>query len=91
MNVEMEIRFFRQAHRFIKKADTPLKEKLKEEILKIRDNPTIGELLTGKLKYLRAHHFNFIRTQYRLAYTVEKNLIIIAIGTRENFYRDLLN
>lgn len=87
----MEIVFLRQAHRFIKKADKPLKEKIKEEVLKIVENPKIGEHLNGKLKNLRSHHFRFVRTQYRIAYMVKGNLIIVAVGSRENFYRDLLN
>lgn len=87
----MEIVFLRQAHKFIKKADKPLKEKIREEVLKIGENPKIGKSLNGKLKNLRSHHFGFIRTQYRIAYEVRGNLIIVAIGTRENFYRDLLD
>ena len=87
----MEIVFLRQAHRFIKKADKPLKEKIREEVLKIGENPRIGEALTGKLKHLRSHHFSFVRTQYRIAYETRNDLIIIAIGTRENFYRDLVD
>lgn len=86
----MEIVFLRQAHRFIKKADLPLKEKIREEVLKIGENPKIGKPLTGKLKKLRSHYFRFVRTQYRIAYEVKDNLIIVAIGTRENFYRDLI-
>lgn len=87
----MKIVFLRQAHRFIKKADPPLKEKIKEEVLKIAENPQIGEALTGKLKPLRSHHFHFVKTQYRIAYKVEGNLIIVVVGSRENFYRDLIN
>ena len=87
----MEIVFLRQAHRFIKKADKPLKERLREEVLKIGENPKIGEFLTGKLKNLRSHHFHFVKTQYRIAYRVKGNLIIVAIGTRENFYKDLID
>ena len=86
----MEIVFLRQAHRFIKKADKPLKEKIKEEVLKIEFDPKIGEQLNGKLKHLRSHHFRFIRTQYRIAYMIKNNVIVVAIGTRENFYRDLI-
>ncbi len=86
----MKIIFLRQAHRFIKKADQPLKDKIKEEVLKIADQPKIGEQLSGKLKNLRSHHFRFVRTQYRIAYTIKNNLIIITIATRENFYRDLV-
>lgn len=87
----MEIIFLRQAHRFIKKADKPLKERIREEVLRIGENPKIGESLTGKLKNLRSHHFSFVQTQYRIAYTIKDDLIVVAIGTRENFYRDLID
>lgn len=86
----MEIIFLRQAYRFIKKADQPLKDKIKEEVLKIAHQPKIGEQLSGRLKSLRSHHFHFVRTQYRIAYTIKNNLMIITIATRENFYRDLV-
>lgn len=87
----MQIVFLRQTHRFIKKADKPLKEKIREEVLKIGENPKIGESLTGKLKNLRSHHFSFVRTQYRIAYATKNDLIVVTIGTRENFYRDLID
>ena len=86
----MKIIFLRQAHRFIKKADKPLKSRFEEEVLRIAENPKIGPQLSGKLHALRSHHFSFIKTQYRIAYTVKDDLLIVAIGTRENFYRDLL-
>lgn len=87
----MEIVFLRQAHRFIKKADKPLKEKIREEVLRIGQNPKIGESLAGKLKKLRSHHFSFVRTQYRIVYEIKDDLIVVVIGTRENFYRDLID
>lgn len=85
----MKILFLRQAHRFIKKANPPLKEKIKEEVLKIVANPQIGGTLKGKLKPLRSHHFHFSKTQYRIAYKIQDDLIIIVVGSRENFYRNL--
>lgn len=85
----MDIIFLRQAHRFIRKADKPLREKIKEEVLRLQEYPALGKLLTGKMKTIRAHRFHFHRTGYRIAYRVQNNLLIIAIATRENFYRDL--
>lgn len=85
----MEIFFLRQAHRFIKKADSHLKEKIKQEVLKIKENPSLGETLSGNFKGLRSHHFSFTKTQYRIAYQFKENILIIAIASRENFYRDL--
>ena len=84
----MEVVFLRQAHKFIKKADKPLKEKIKQEILFIVDNPKSGTLLTN-IKNVRSHKFIFKKTHYRIAYTIENNLIIISVASRENFYRDL--
>ncbi len=85
----MQVIFLRQAHRFIKRADTPLKAKIHEEIAKIQHDPQCGELLTGKLKGIRSKHFFFVRTQYRIAYKIQNNILVIAIASRENFYRDL--
>ena len=85
----MEIIFLRQAHRFIRKADRPLREKIKIEVLKIKNEPFSAEKLEGKLKDIHSHHFSFKGTQYRIAYQVIDNIIVISIATRENFYRDL--
>lgn len=85
----MKIIFLRQPYKFIKRADKNLKEKIGEEVLKIQKNPSIGELLKKGLKGIRSHHFVFIRVNYRIAYKVIDDLIIISIATRENFYRDL--
>ncbi len=85
----MRIIFLRQPYKFIKRADENLKKKIEEEVLKIKENTSIGELLKGRLKGVRAHHFVFVRVNYRVAYKVIGDLIIISIATRENFYRDL--
>lgn len=85
----MELIFLRQAHKFIKKSDPPLRLKLREELLKIKENPRLGRKLAGTLKNLKSYHFGFVRTQYRIAYYLKDNIIIVTIATRENFYRDL--
>lgn len=86
----MKIIFLRQPHKFIKRADKDLKDKIKEEVLKIQKNPIIGEKLKGKsLKGILSYHFVFVGVHYRIAYKVVGDLIIISIATRENFYRDL--
>lgn len=85
----MKIIFLRQPYKFIKKADKDLKEKIEEEVLKIKENTSIGESLKGRLRGVRSHHFIFVKVSYRIAYKVVGDLIIISIATRENFYRDL--
>ncbi len=85
----MEIVFLRQAHKFIKNSDTQLKVKLREEILKIQKNPYKNSQLSGKLNDMFSHHFSFKSVQYRIAYKIINSIIVIAIGSRENFYRNL--
>lgn len=86
----MKIIFLRQAYRFIRRADLPLREKIQNEVLRIDKNPKIGKSLTGgNLKGLRSYRFNFAGVNYRIAYQIKDNLIIISIASRENFYRDL--
>ncbi len=85
----MEIIFLRQAHHFIRKADKPLRQRIKAEILRIKQNPFLSDKLHGKLKHIYSHHFSFKGTHYRIAYKVVDNIIVIMISSRENFYRDL--
>lgn len=85
----MKIIFLRQPYKFIKRADRNLKEKIEEEVLKIKENPSVGKQLKGRLKGVQSHHFVFVKVNYRIAYKVVRDLIIISIATRENFYRDL--
>ncbi|MFC1615922.1 type II toxin-antitoxin system RelE/ParE family toxin [Patescibacteria group bacterium] len=86
----MKIIFLRQPYKFIKRADKDLKEKIKEKVLKIQKNPSIGKRLKSKrLRRIRSYHFVFVKVNYRIAYKVIDDLIIISIATRENFYRDL--
>lgn len=85
----MEILFLRQAHKFIQRADPPLKEKIRKEVLAIANNPRLGKLLKGRLSSLRSHRFVFVGTHYRIAYRHQENLLIVTVATRENFYRDL--
>ncbi|NQV12170.1 type II toxin-antitoxin system RelE/ParE family toxin [Candidatus Uhrbacteria bacterium] len=85
----MEIQLLRQPHKFIRKAKSPLKKAIIEELDRIAKNPKIGKLLVGKLKLIRSHKFTSAGVHYRVAYMVKKNVLVILIASRENFYRDL--
>jgi mRNA interferase RelE/StbE len=66
------------------------KEILDQEIRAIGENPTLGEEKKGDLRGVFVHKFNFLNTQYLLAYRrAGEDLELIMIGPHENYYRDL--
>lgn len=86
----MEIRILKPAHRFIQRADKGLKEKIKNEIIKVAQNPYIGSPLSGsKLKKIFRYKFYYKGIHYRIAYAIEENILVILISSRENFYAKL--
>jgi len=76
-----------KAERFIQKSDKELKEKIKSEFRKIFEDPFKNYKLKPPLSPMRTHHFFYKKVQYRIAYIVENNVVVILIGTRENFYK----
>jgi len=53
-------------------------------------NPEIGEKKQGDLSWLRVHKFKMLRQLTLIGYTVKnETLAFIAIGSHENFYRDV--
>ena len=78
----------------VKKLHKNVKQALDRTIKKIINNPDIGKLKIGDLAGIRVHKFKIKNQQYLLAYKYDDVLIIltlIALGTHENFYRDLKN
>ncbi len=58
----------------------------------LRSNPFAGEKLRGELKDFYKLEFTQAGVSYRVAYQVflkERIILIIYLGTRENFYREL--
>ena len=89
-----EIKFLPPAARFIKKIkDKKLKELYKDAIDKIREDYTVGDLKTGDLSGVYSMDIYYNKTNYELAYTVEYKdneiVVVIMVGTRENFYEEL--
>ncbi len=85
----------RQANQFEKAYKKLHKNQLKDAndaIHKIIDNPLIGNLKKGDLSDVRVHKFKMANQLTLIAYTYEADEIILtflAIGSHENFYRDL--
>ncbi len=94
-----ELRILPPAAKYLKKLkDKRLKELFREAVDRILDNPMIGEEKAGDLKGIRGYDIYYNRTNYELAYTVEyvqRNegqtgiVVVVLVGTRENFYDEL--
>lgn len=86
-----------KAIKAVKKDLKSLHPKLAEEIKnyhfkKIKESPLESFELGYSFKGLRSYHFNFEGTSYRIVYEVfeeDKLVVVIMIGTRENFYERL--
>jgi mRNA-degrading endonuclease RelE of RelBE toxin-antitoxin system len=98
MNDKLPYRLSNKAVKQLKKiklTDRTLYEKIKDEIDNIRKNPNIGQIKKGDLKGYLCLDIYHLKTNYELCYTIEKNqetgelILIILIGTRENFYKEL--
>ena len=67
---------------------------LEDAIQTIVKDPTIGDMKKGNLAGVRVYKFKMINQLTLLAYeyTHEKiQLMLLALGSHENFYRDLKN
>ena len=74
----------------VKKMLKQEKELLDQEVLKISQNPSLGEDKKGDLAGVFVHKFKINTTQYLLAYRkVGQDLDLVMIGPHENYYRDL--
>ena len=78
-------------HKCIKKIKGDIKKHLLTKILQLKNNPYLGEKLTGKHFLLHSLHTNYKGTQYRIIYEIRNNeeIFVHYLGTRENIYKEL--
>lgn len=86
--------FLPPAKKFLKKQkDKKLLAAFQEAIDKICENPGIGEAKTGDLSGIFGYDVFYNKTNYELAYRIKvvdnKVVVVIMVGTRENFYDEL--
>lgn len=91
------VEYSKAAAKFIKKArkNKPLAEQLGKINKQLTDNylDLSVEQLSGSLNFLSCHHFKINGVDYRLVFSVNKasqSIYVWLIGTRENFYKELL-
>ncbi|MDQ7004924.1 MAG: type II toxin-antitoxin system RelE/ParE family toxin [Ghiorsea sp.] len=88
MNIQQTPRFAKQ----VKKLKANQKVALDEAVKVILDNPMVGVQKRGDLSFLRIYKFKMLEQQALLAYSYDDEKIIVtllAVGSHENFYRDL--
>ena len=76
--------------RVVKKLQKDEKAALDKVVYSLIDDPEVGELKRGDLAGIRVYKYKVGRQQYLLAYRYADEIItLLALGTHENFYRDL--
>ena len=78
--------------RRVKKLHASEKKQLDSAVRKIVSDLTIGQMKTGDLAGVQVYKYKLKTQQYLLAYRVNpsrKILTLLALGSHENFYRDL--
>ncbi|GAB6053745.1 hypothetical protein JCM17960_25650 [Magnetospira thiophila] len=78
--------------RSVKRLHKQQKQDLDRAVRAVAGDPTMGETKIGDLAGVRVHKFKMNRQQMLLAYEVfgaEPEIKLLALGSHENFYRDL--
>lgn len=76
----------------VKKLHSNQKRDLDDAVKAIVQNPDIGQHKTGDLTSVLVHKLMMVNQLTLIAYTYHEQFItltLLAIGTHENFYRDL--
>ena len=88
--IALKIRTTPSFDKAVKKLHAQGKKKVDEAVLKIVAKPTIGEAKKGDLLGVRVYKFTINKQEVLLSYSVGRDeLLLIALGSHENFYRDM--
>jgi len=80
--------------RVVKKLHPNAKKDLDKAIKTLNLNPNAGDLKKGDLNGIRVFKFKMVQQLTLLAYKfneAEKTLVFLALGSHENYYKDLKN
>jgi len=76
----------RQAENFYKKLNTPLKDKVREALIALQNQPRLGKPLHGDLKGNYSIRIGKIRIIYSVS-EKDKTIYTVAIGPRKTVYQ----
>ena len=78
--------------RTVRKLHPNQKKDLDSAVMAVMNDPMVGEKKAGDLADVFMHKFQMAKQLALLAYSFDKSVItltLLALGTHENFYRDL--
>ncbi len=76
----------------VKKLKPRQKKELDQAIKVLVEQPTLGERKKGNLAFLRVYKFKMTKQLTLLGYSFDEGTLILtlmALGSHENFYRDI--
>jgi addiction module RelE/StbE family toxin len=85
-------KFHPKVKKDLKRLDKSLISKIPTHLDRILENPYQNSQLKDNLSSVYSYHFRENRVEYRIAYTINEDnevVIILLIGSRENFYREV--
>ena len=88
----MQIIQFSAFKRVVKKLHPNAKHDLDKAVKELTQNPLTGDLKKGDLNGVRVYKFKMVQQLTLLAYMYDESaekLTLLALGSHENFYRDL--
>ncbi len=87
-----QVSLSKKAKKQYRNLDKHIKEKIKDNLRRLEDNPYEGSTLSGKYSDLRYIKLTHKGVDYRVVYDIsedEKLVLVVFLGTRENFYKEL--
>ena len=89
-----EIKYSKPAERYLKKIkDKRLIAEFKTAIDKLKADPYVGTQKVGDLRGIYGYDVKYGNVNYELAYRIydenDQLVVVILVGTRENFYEEL--
>jgi mRNA-degrading endonuclease RelE of RelBE toxin-antitoxin system len=87
-----EIVITRAAKKLGKKLPKAVKEEVVKQSQQLKENPYLGERLSGSLHFLYSFHLTVEGVHYRFAYSIDtakQHIMVHLIGSREGFYQKL--
>lgn len=76
----------------VKRLHKNQKKELDKAVKSLMEDPLLGEKKKGDLLFLRVYKFKMVKQLTLLGYSCQENsavLELIALGSHENFYRDV--